>query len=473
MESKSHADTPARKKAGKVYIEPAIRSIAGSLITIVGLLLYFSDELAPVWLAILLFLGFNLFQSGLTNFCLMEKLLKIFRLTSELDEIRALSGELKVKSDQQAIYLDTLKLLNEAVIGLSPEGRILTASEGWARLIETHRVQSTADQPLIAYVAESDRHLLARLLNLLEHQPDRTKRINFRLNARNKKTKWISANFMLTDHGGEQTIKGVLSDISEVKRLEEKQRKFEQELTHARRLSSLGEMAAGLAHELNQPLAAINLYIQGCLQRLNTDSGQAREITDAMKAASAQARRAGNIIEQIRNFVRKAPLNKSDTDVNLLINDAIQLLDIDPDAQETTFHYELDTALPLLPLDRLQIKQVLVNLIQNAIESMKGLMDRKTVTLRTHKVDDNIVVEIEDRGSGVPENISTQLFEPFVTGREDGLGLGLAICQSIVEQHGGKLWYKSIHDNGSCFIFTLPTIEQETIHGTDSNSLHR
>lgn len=468
----THCDTPACHRQDSVYIEPIIRSIAGALIIGLAYLLYYSDELAMLWLGTLIFLGFNLLQSGFSGYCMMEKFLKTLRLTSELDEIKTLSQELKAKADQQTSYLDTLKLLNEAVIEISTDGDLLSASEGWAKLIECHTDHSHVNRKLSGYVHESDRPLFNYLPGLLDSQVDKSSRINFRLNTLDGRTKWVSANFLLAEQDGRQIIKGVLGDISQIRLLEDEHRKFKQELSHARRLSSLGEMAAGLAHELNQPLAAINLYVQGCLQRLDTNPQETREISDAMKSASAQAKRAGNIIQQVRSFVRKAPLNSTPTDLNTLLKDAIQLLDIDPGAKETEFRYELDNELPSIPLDPLQIKQVLVNLVQNAIESMHGTQNRKLVTLRTLILNDSVTIEVEDVGTGVPETISSQLFEPFVTGQENGLGLGLTICQSIVEQHGGKLWLKGSHNHGSCFSFTLPITLQEDLHGAYENRIH-
>ena len=464
---------PNGSRSGKVYIEPIIRSIAGTLILAVAPLIYLKEESGFIWLLVLLFLGFNLLQSGISGFCLMEKMLKAMHLNSELDEIRSLSRELQARNEQQADYLDTLKLLNEAIVELSLDGRILSASDGWNRLVGDDDFR---DKRLTDFVVGVDRAQLTRLGNELQLRPGQPRRINFRLQAADGQSRWVSANFMLSAQTGRHTIKGVLSDISEIKHLEDERRHIEQELTHARRLSNLGEMAAGLAHELNQPLAAINLYIQGCVQRLESDPASAREITEAMKLASSQARRAGAIIQQIRNFVRKAPLQRVETPVNTLVREAIDLLDADPQAQQTEFRLDLDETLEPVALDALQIKQVLVNLMQNALEAMQDKDAGHRLTLRTRRLEDSVCVCVEDLGCGVPESITGQLFEPFVTGRENGLGLGLAICQSIIDQHGGKLWFEPAGDSGSRFCFTLPADEpehsQDETHVENAHSLH-
>ena len=455
------------------YVEPSIRTIAGGMIMVLAILLHFSEELALFWLAILVFIGFNLFQSGISGFCLMEKILKYLGFTSELDEIRSLSQELKAVSDEQAAYLDTLNLLNEAVIELTLDGRIITASDGWARLVDARSTDNTINRSLTDYLADGDLPLLTSLPDILEQQVNNTQRLSFRLVTVHRETKWISANFMLVLQGDRKIIKGILSDISEGKRLEDERRNFEQELTHARRLSNLGEMAAGLAHELNQPLAAVNLYIHGCLQRLESNPQQPEEIKQAMQAAMQQAQRAGDIIQQIRGFVRKAPLNRRDADINILIKEALQLLNDDPTFHETEFILKFCDRPPFASLDHLQIQQVLINLISNAIESMDELNERKIVSISTQSMKDHILVEIGDRGKGIPKNIATQIFEPFVTGRENGLGLGLPISRSIIEEHGGKLWYKSLRDGGSCFSFTVPVTTQDGTIGRDTHSIHR
>lgn len=438
------------------YVEPTIRTIAGGLIISLSLLLYFSENFALFWLATLIFIGFNLFQSGLSGFCLLEKMLKYFRFTSELDEIRSLSRELKAVSDQQASYLESLNLLNEAVIELSLDGCIVSASDGWARLVDAPSIDKTLGESLVDFVADNNRAMLRRQLSTLERQENHPRRINFKLITVHGRTRWISANFMLVRQGERKIIKGVLSDISEGKRIEDERRNFELELTHARRLSSLGEMAAGLAHELNQPLAAVNLYIHGCLQRLESSPEQSEEIKQAMEAAMQQARRAGDIIQQIRGFVRKAPLRRKETDINGLIREALQLLTGDTAFHETEFTLNIDESLPPLALDRLQIQQVIINLISNAIESMEFREQGREVLIETHRNGDKVVLEVSDRGRGIPVEIAAQIFEPFVTGRENGLGLGLPISRSIIEEHGGKLWYSPRPGGGSRFGFTIP-----------------
>ncbi len=456
-------DPMVSEKTKKRYIEPIIRTIAGVYILIFALLLFKGSSLAILWLGLLLFIGFNLFQSGLSGFCLMERFLKFIGLTSELDDIKSLSSELQLKTSQQANYLDTLNLLNEAVVELTSDGYIISASDGWARLTGK-KIDITLKRSLRSFFIEQDRSLLSNLYDRLKSQPNHTLRFNIRLRADEHQAKWINANFTLTDNTVSPIIKGILSDVSDVKNLENERQHIQQELTHARRLSNLGEMAAGLSHELNQPLAAINLYIQGCLKRLEGKPAIDPEIIEAMHSAQAQAKRAGNIIEQVRSFVRKAPLNRSDTLMKDLIKETVHLLDVDPGVQDVEFCYEFAKDLPLVSLDRLQIQQALVNLVYNAIDAMQENKKRKIITLRTRQQANAVLVEVIDNGKGVPQDIAKNIFEAFITGREDGLGLGLAICRSIIELHGGTLQYENNKNDGSCFSFLLPIKTGRQLH---------
>ncbi|HHJ16363.1 MAG TPA: DUF2892 domain-containing protein [Gammaproteobacteria bacterium] len=451
------------------YIEPTIRSLAGGLIIIMGILLGAQYEVAAIWLGVLFFVGFNLFQSGFTNWCLMEKILTRLNFRSELCEIKMLSEELQRSAQQQANYLDTLALLNEAVIELTRDGFIINASDGWAKLIGYPSNKASLNEPLANYVVSSDRPLLANLLTELNEGQRKVHGINFRLlgdGGTERRGRWVSGNFMLAKHGDNPPfIKGVLCNISERKRVEDERKKHQEELSHVHRLSSLGEMAAGLAHELNQPLAAINLYMQGCLRRLEENPAQLDEIRAAMESASLQAQRAGDIISQIRSFVRNAPMDCQPVDLNRLIRDTIHLFDADPTMSRTRLKLELAENLPLRNIDRLRIEQVLVNLINNANDAMRDSpSEAREITIRTRQESGIVTVSIEDRGKGIPEDIADRIFEPFVTHSNCGLGLGLSISRSIIEEHGGTLYCHTRTNGGTAFSFTLP----DTLPGTTS-----
>ena len=252
----------------------------------------------------------------------------------------------------------------------------------------------------------------------------------------------------------------LIRDISEHKRLEEERRRHREDLAHARRLSSLGEMAAGLAHELNQPLAAINLYIQGSLRRLAAFSQCPTEIMTSLERASRQAQRAGDIISQIRGFIKKGLGENTATDINRLIRETLLLVESELTKATVVVHLDLEKNLPALTLDRLQIQQALINLISNGIDAMETTATEcRQLTIQTRQAGSTVTIAIEDRGSGIPEDLADQLFTPFTSGKAAGMGLGLAISRSIAEEHGGQLNFTERPGGGSIFILTLPVAE--------------
>ncbi len=257
---------------------------------------------------------------------------------------------------------------------------------------------------------------------------------------------------------GKRKLLAVLRDITERRRTEKELAQHRAELAHAGRLSSIGEIAAGLAHELNQPLAAINMYIQGCIQRLNNLQGMDETIISAMESASLQSQRAAEIIRRVRSFARKEAVQTEDLQINDLIQQALDLIEFDIREHDILIRSTFSAQLPNVNVDALQIKQVLVNLFRNAIDAItenptapRELQIRTGVTLGNQ-----ILVSIEDQGSGVPADLQGQLFETFFTSKPDGLGIGLAISRSIIEAHGGGIWYCDNIAGGSIFSFSLP-----------------
>ncbi|VAW72976.1 hypothetical protein MNBD_GAMMA13-1372, partial [hydrothermal vent metagenome] len=266
------------------------------------------------------------------------------------------------------------------------------------------------------------------------------------------------------EHQGQYEYLALIRDISERKRLEDERRVHREDLAHARRLSSLGEMAAGLAHELNQPLAAINLYVQGSLRRLSILQQCPEEIKSSLASASMQAQRAGDIISQIRGFIKKTPSKNTLTDANTLVRETLPLVETELAEATVTAHLDLQKNLPTLMLDRLQIKQILVNLISNGLEAMeKTAIENRRLTIRTRCTGTDVTIAVEDQGSGIPEDLAGQIFTPFASGKATGMGLGLAISRTIAEEHAGQLNANAHTGGGSIFTLTLPITEAEVM----------
>jgi PAS domain S-box-containing protein len=251
---------------------------------------------------------------------------------------------------------------------------------------------------------------------------------------------------------------GITMDITERKKAEqerEKLRQLEADLAHINRVNTMGELAAALAHEIKQPIAAAVANAGACLGFLE---GQRPDILEAREAASGtigSARRAAEIIDHVRSLFKKSFPQREPVEVNELIREVALLLHNDIRRNSVAVHLELAENLPEVAGDRVQLEQVLMNLMLNAIEAMRDAGGDLTIT--SQQTDDgHLVVSVSDTGFGVPANKIDQIFDTFFTTKPQGTGMGLAISRSIVESHGGRLWATSDSGRGATFRFTLP-----------------
>jgi two-component system sensor kinase FixL len=231
-----------------------------------------------------------------------------------------------------------------------------------------------------------------------------------------------------------------------------------QRLTHVSRLATMGEMAAGIAHELNQPLTAIASYAQACDWLLARGSTDTAEIRDALQQITAQGLRAGEIIRRLRNLVRTPDTLRVNTNVNELMEELRGLALTDARVHNVRLAVELAPNLEPVIVNRVEIQQVVLNLVRNAIEALEGVPpERRDIALRTAPGDTaDVEISVIDTGPGVDPQIVDRLFSPFVTTKPAGAGLGLAISRSIVEAHKGTLRYRPDGAGGACFVLRLP-----------------
>lgn len=251
--------------------------------------------------------------------------------------------------------------------------------------------------------------------------------------------------------------------ISERIRAEEEAHHRRAELAHIDRLNTMGEMASGFAHELNQPLAAIVNFARGCTRRINNKQCDNDMILETLEQVTGQATRAGKIIKRIRAFVRKDDPERNPADINHLITEALAFLKEDITRHNVNVIQHLQTALPPVTIDHIQVEQVILNLLRNALEAMRDSGNKSNnLTVQTHLSGSNeITVSVSDNGPGFV-NGEENMFNPFVTSKENGLGLGLSISRSIVEAHGGRLQVFDNQETGATLTFTLPI--RETTH---------
>ncbi|MBE0529298.1 MAG: PAS-domain containing protein [Rhodospirillales bacterium] len=250
------------------------------------------------------------------------------------------------------------------------------------------------------------------------------------------------------------------TDLTDLVRAQEKTRRLQTELAHISRLNAMGEMAAGFAHEINQPLAAINSYIRGCIRRLHKGAMEPAELLPILLKASEQAERAGEINRRIRRFLLKEELERVPIDINGAIDSALHLVDTLASEHEVSVVLDLEDGLPRVMADALHIQQVVLNLARNSIEAM-GENDgtERQLTIRTAIDGNNTVkVEVEDTGRGIPADVGLRLFEPFFTTKPGSMGIGLLVCQRIIEAHDGRLSLGPHGGRGAVARFTLPCV---------------
>jgi two-component system, LuxR family, sensor kinase FixL len=250
-------------------------------------------------------------------------------------------------------------------------------------------------------------------------------------------------------------------DITDARRAETEARDAREQMMHVSRLATVGEMAAGISHELNQPLAAITTYAQAARRLLAATDFDDEDVTDALEQIAAQALRAGEIIRRLRSLVRNRPAQREPTQINALIEELGALTRVDARMHDVRVRLDLAPVLPELKLDPIQIQQVLLNLVRNAVQALEYQESAgREVLIKTalHGGGD-VEIRICDTGSGVSEDMLARLFLPFATTKSDGTGLGLAISRSIIEAHKGTLEYMPNVPRGSCFVIRLPVGE--------------
>jgi two-component system, LuxR family, sensor kinase FixL len=250
---------------------------------------------------------------------------------------------------------------------------------------------------------------------------------------------------------------GFIRDLTERQDVEQRLHELQEELIHASRLSSLGEISSMIAHEANQPLSAAGTYLEVARELLaSPDENLRARGTHALDQAGAQIRRVGDTVRRIREFAKKKTPELSLEDINRVIEEANAIAAVGSRDKSVRTTFDLSPSLPEVNADRIQIQQVVMNLVRNSIDAMTGWPKRDLI-LRTGLKEGNYVeVAVIDTGPGVSENVRSSLFTPFMSTKAQGTGLGLAICRTIIEAHGGNLWYEETPSGGATFKFTLP-----------------
>lgn len=256
---------------------------------------------------------------------------------------------------------------------------------------------------------------------------------------------------------------GIMRDLTDQKRAEQEARQVQDRLTHVGRFSVMGEMAAGLAHEINQPLSAISTYAQAGKRLLDGVEGVPDDLTEICEKISEQAQRAGQVVKNLRSFVSKQEVHKDVLSLNRVVAEIKTLIDADARAEGIVITLLETESLPSILGDAVQLQQVIVNLTRNAVDSMKGGLSKdQGIEIRTYLQGGKVHLSVKDHGYGVSSQLADSIFHPFVSTKNDGLGVGLAISRTIIQAHGGALSYRANPAGGSVFGFWLPVHEEQT-----------
>jgi C4-dicarboxylate-specific signal transduction histidine kinase len=259
-------------------------------------------------------------------------------------------------------------------------------------------------------------------------------------------------------------MRGVSLDITARKQAELEVQQQRNELAHLSRVTMLGELSGSLAHELNQPLTAILSNAQAALRFLAHENADLNEVREILSDIVNEDKRAGEVIRRLRLLLKKGEVQHQPLDVNEVVMEVLKLVRSDLVNQGVTMHTNLAPDLPVLQGDRVQLQQVLLNLVMNACDAMATTArDDRQIILRTDLSEASAVrISVADCGDGIAPDKLDQVFEPFVTSKSHGMGLGLAVCRTIITAHGGRLWASNNPQRGATFHFTLTFAHRES-----------
>jgi PAS domain S-box-containing protein len=262
---------------------------------------------------------------------------------------------------------------------------------------------------------------------------------------------------------GKEEIVGALMDVTESRKAQAALDAAQTALAHACRMTALGEISASIVHEVNQPLAAIVANGQACLRFLSRETPDLNYVRGAIEWIVKDGNRAGEVIRRVRGLVRKADAQKTLLDVNDIVSEVAALLQRELAAQHVTLRLEPASAMPLIVGDRVQLQQVIINLVLNGVDAMQAITDRpRALLIRSYEdAAHEVVIAVKDSGVGIPAETADRLFDAFFSTKPSGLGIGLSICRSIIGDHGGRLWAtNNTGELGATFQFVLPSHQE-------------
>jgi two-component system sensor kinase FixL len=381
----------------------------------------------------------------------------------DISATKKAEAALTLERDRSQSYLEVAGVM---LLVLGQDGCIELINRYGCEILGRDEEDLLGEPWVEGFILEDKRSEVARVFkHIIEHGIEGYESVEGSVVTDSGETRLIAwQNRALRDKNNE--IIGTLSSGTDI--TDQRQADIEAEITRQRlaqvsRVTTLGEMAAGLAHEINQPLTAISTFAQGCQRMLEASSSGDSDFKDALKQISTQAQRAGKVIHRMRNFVRYQDSERNEVDMVELINDLNVLVEMDARRNDITLVYDIAEKIPLVMADPVQIQQVVLNLVRNAVDACGECAGRAhQITIRCLSPNPETVrVEVSDTATGVPEDMADDLFTQFFTSKKDGIGLGLSISHTIIDAHGGALSFRNNADVGAVFFFDLPTAIEE------------
>jgi PAS domain S-box-containing protein len=442
---------------------PMIAVVAGGTLTAVAGFLIVRAAVTPdAWLPWVVLGGVLLYTLLLAVYLatLREHGARVQRLAEalgkEVEERKLAEQEAKRSSDFLGAVLDTAGAL---VAVLDREGGIVGVNRALSRLSGYSAEEVTA-MPIWDFLPPEEVDEAKQLLQVLLGGAAVSQRDNHLVgkDGRVHLVTW-SATPLLDAEGHVEYVVVSGIDVTDRHRAEEAEKAAE--LAHVMRLSALGELATGLAHEINQPLGAIVNYAQGSLRRIQAQGPPPAGVAEALEEVVRQAMRASEIIQHLRQLVRKEPGGQGPVDLNPTVRELMRLLHGETVRVGVQVELDLADGLPPVFANQVQIEQVLINLVNNALDAMQAVERherRLRISTRLDAPDKAVRVTVCDTGPGIPERHRDRIFEPFQSTKPGGLGMGLSISWSIIQAHRGRLWLEPQQPSGTCFHFTLPIV---------------
>jgi len=409
-------------------------------------------------------------QTQKTILCLIEKLeKKILKQTSELIEsnlnLKKKVGELNYSKHQllerEAKLNSIFNASIEGIITINTSGNIVSVNAAVETIFgyrEEELIGSSINKLMPLSLRNKTQHNLKDYLQtyMLKNMGQIKEFEGVRKDGSSVPLDLSIAEFSIDETN---YFTGIVRDVSLRKCQEQQDKEHLDELAHVTRLGLMGEMASGIAHEVNQPLTSIANYTQACLNFIQSENPDLEQLSEILLKAHQQALRAGQIIHRMRDFVKSKKIHRTTADINTLIHDALSLCIAEFRHNNIRLIFELEKPLPAVYVDKIQIEQVIINLIKNSIDALKNLPQKtqRQIAIQTQLNHDNAIeIRVKDNGPGIDQVQQQKILTPFYTTKSDGMGMGLSISRSLVEAHDGVLHFNSKPEKGTTFYFTLP-----------------